>query len=213
METLASNLAAKIALQMDYDEDKKAVLAYGLTAIFQMVTIFTIISLIGLLFKFWYESILIFFGVGIIRKSTGGAHSHTMNGCIIISVFSITLLSSISRFILNTMISNYANYIVSVIIYLLCFIIFYIRVPVASPNKPIAKPDKIKRLRKQSFIILTLFFIISIVLISLIPWNRRLYSIAVSVRLTMLWQLFTLTKIGIRFFGQVDSYFESIRNK
>lgn len=210
METFASNIAEKIALQMDYDEDKKAVIAYGLTAIFQMTTILIIISIIGLLFNFWYESILIFFGVGIIRKSTGGAHSHTMNGCIIISVLSITLLSTMSRYILNIPFSNRINYILSILVYILCFIIFYIRVPVDSPNKPIVKAEKISRLRKQSFLILTLFFIISIILISIVSFNSRLYSIAVSIRLTMLWQVFTLTKIGLRFFGQVDSYFESI---
>lgn len=210
METLASNIAAKIAVQMDYDEDKKAVLAYGLTAIFQMTTIFIIISIIGFLFNFWYESMLIFFGVGIIRKSTGGAHSHTMNGCILISVLSITILSSFSRYLLNFAINNTTNYLISIFIYIFCLIIFYLRVPVDNPNKPIVRSEKIRRLRKQSFFILTLFLIILGITISLIPWNQRFYSIAVSIRLTMLWQVFTLTKVGIRFFGQVDSYFESL---
>lgn len=204
MEELAHNIAEKIALHMQFDEDKKAVIAYGLTAIFQMVTLFTVISIIGLIFGFWYESIILFIGVGIIRKSTGGAHSQTMYGCILISVLSITILSSLSKHILSFSVNVFVNLGISVLVFALCFIVFYIRVPVASPNKPIVKPGKIKRLRRQSFIILTIFFLISVDFIFLAVRNDRFYSIAVSIRLAMLWQLFTLTEIGARFIDKID---------
>ena len=207
-ETLANNIAAKIAFQMDYDDDKKDVIAYGLTAIFQMTTIFFMITFIGIPFDFWYECILIFLGVGIIRKSTGGAHSKTMNGCIIISVLSITILSALSRYLFNFSINNVVYSTISLFVYAFCFIIFYIRVPVDSPNKPIVNPEKISRLRRQSFLILTLYFMLSIAMINLASWNTRFRSIAVSILLTMLWQLFTITKIGARFFSKVDSLFD-----
>ncbi len=212
MEALAHNIAGRIALQMNFDEDKKSVIAYGLTAIFQMITIFAVISIIGVFFNFWYECIIIFLGVGIIRKSTGGAHSETMYGCIIISVLSVTILSSLSRHILDFSFNNFVNIGISVVVYVLCFIAFYIRVPVDSPNKPIVKPEIIKRLRRQSFILLTIFFIISITFIILAAWNNRFYSIAASIRLTMLWQAFTLTKIGAQIFEKIDSKFKILIN-
>ncbi len=212
MEKWAHDLAEKIALHMQFDADKKAVIAYGLTAIFQMVTLFTIVTFIGLVFHFWYESILIFVGVGIIRKSTGGAHSNSMYGCILISSLSITVLSSLSRYILSFPVNIYINLGVSVLVYILCLIVFNIRVPVDSPNKPIKKPEKIKRLRKQSFIVITLFFLISITFVFLSLRYDRFYSIAVSIRLTMLWQLFTLTKLGIRFFNKIDLQFKPVSN-
>jgi accessory gene regulator B len=204
METLAHNIAEKIAMQMDFNEDRKAVIAYGLTAILQMAFIFVVITIIGAIFDFWYESLIIFFGVGIIRKSTGGAHSHTMNGCIIISILSVTILSALSRYLFQSTVASYINVCISIVIYIICFIVFYQRVPVASPNKPIVKPEKIKRLRKQSFIILTIFFILSMLAGVIAGWNDRFYSIAVIIRLTMLWQLFTLTQLGIRLFNKID---------
>ncbi|MHB1153149.1 MAG: accessory gene regulator ArgB-like protein [Eubacteriales bacterium] len=210
MEKLAHDLAEKIALHMQFDEDKKAVLAYGLTAIFQMVTLFTIVTFIGMVFHFWYESVIIFIGVGVIRKSTGGAHSNTMYGCILISALSITILSSLSRYILSFPVNVFINLGASVLVYILCLIVFYIRVPVDSPNKPIKKPEKIKRLRKQSFIIITLFFLISVAFVFLSVRYDRFYSITVSIRLTMLWQLFTLTKLGIRFFDKIDLQFKPV---
>ena len=205
METLAYNIAEKIAVEMNYDEDKKAVIAYGLTAIFQMATIFAVISIIGILFDFWYESIIIFLGVGIIRKSTGGAHSRTMEGCLVISVLSITILSTMSRYFFDFPLSKFVNFGISIFVFILCFIVFYIRVPVDSPNKPIVKPEKIKKLRRQSFLILTIFFLLSIVLIILTTWYNQFNSIAISIRLSMLWQLFMLTRVGAQFIRKADS--------
>ena len=205
VETLAFNIAGKIAVEMNFDENKKAVIAYGLTAIFQIATIFAVISIIGILFDFWYESIIIFLGVGIIKKSTGGAHSQTMVGCIVISVLSITILSILARYFLDFPLSKFVNFGISIFVFIFCFIVFYIRVPVDSPNKPIVKPEKIKKLRRQSFLILTIFFLLSIVLIILTTWYNRFYSIAISIRLSMLWQLFMLTRIGAQFIRKADS--------
>ncbi len=207
MEKLAHNIAEKIALHMQFDKDKKAVIAYGLTAIFQMVTLFVIITCIGTVFHFWYESIILFIGVGVIRKSTGGAHSKTMYGCILISSLSVTIFSSLSRYILGIPIDIYLNLGVSVLVYIICLFVFYKRVPVESPNKPIRSPEKIKRLRKQSFIIITIFFLLSVISVFLSLRYNRFYSIAVCIRLMMLWQVFTLTKLGIRFFDKIDLRF------
>lgn len=195
---------------MDYDEDRKEVIAYGLTALLQMTVIFTIITILGLIFDFWYESLIIFFGVGIIRKSTGGAHSRTMNGCIVISVLSVTLLSAMSRHLLNHPWIVMHNMIISSTTYIICLLVFYLRVPVDNPNKPIVKPEKIKRLRRQSFLVLTIFFCLSILGVLFTEQFYRLYSIVVILRLTMLWQAFTLTKTGVIFFEKVDLGFEVI---
>lgn len=210
IETLAHYMAEKIALQLNYDEDKRAVVAYGLTAILQMVTIFAVISTIGLLLHMWYECMLIYISVGIIRKSTGGAHSRTMRGCIIVSVLSITSLSALSRYALGFSLDTFTNMVVSVLVFAFGFIVFYIRVPVDSPNKPIVRAEKIKRLRKQSFILLAVFFILSLIFTLLANKITRFYSIAFSIRLAMLWQVLTLTKTGIRLLGKVDAKINAV---
>jgi accessory gene regulator B len=203
-------MAEKIALQLNYDEDKRAVIAYGLTAMIQMITIFTVISVIGLLLHIWYECLVIYLSVGIIRKSTGGAHSKSMLGCIIVSVLSITGLSVISRYALGFTIPVYSNLAVLLLVFAIGLIVFYLRVPVDSPNKPIVRPEKIKRLRKQSFILLTVLFAISFILILLADKITRFYSIALSIRLAMLWQVLTLTKTGIKLLGLVDARINKI---
>ncbi|MDF2588690.1 MAG: putative accessory regulator protein, partial [Anaerocolumna sp.] len=194
IEILAHKIAEKIALQLDYDDERKAVVAYGLIGIIQMVTIFIIITIIGLIFDTWYESMIIFLGVGMIRKSTGGAHAGTMLSCNIISVVTVTILSALSRYILNIPFNTYVNLGLTVFLFVICFIIFYLRVPVDSPNKPITKPEKIRRLRRQSFLILTLLILTAGISILFTDYNDRFYSIAISIRLILLWQSLTLTK-------------------
>jgi accessory gene regulator B len=206
IEKLARNLSAKIAMRLDYDENRRAVIEYGFIAILQISTIFILISIPGVLFDFWYESLIIFLGVGIIRKSTGGAHASTMNSCIIISVLSIMALSMTSRYLLCLPIKAYINFVISFIIFIICFIVIYLRVPVDSPNKRIVQPDKIIGLRKQSFFILTVCFIMSVLLVILTRYDNRFYSIAASIRLAMLWQIFTLTKLGAFVINRIDSY-------
>ena len=210
MEILAHFIAGKIALHMQFDDEKRAIVAYGLTAIIQIIILFIIISIIGLIFGFWYESFIIFIVVGIIRKSTGGAHSQTMYGCILISVINIMILSTLSRYILNFPINISINLLISVLVYVLCFLVFYNCVPVDSPKKPITKPEKIEKLRRQSYITITVFLLISVIFILLSVRYERFYSIAFSIRLAMLWQLFTLTKLGAWFINKIDLNFKPI---
>lgn len=204
IEVLAHKIAEKIVLQLDFDDDKKSVIAYGLIGILQMMTIFIIITMIGVIFDFWYEAIIIFVGVGLIRKSTGGVHAGSMMSCNILSVVIVTVLSALSRYILDIPFNTYVNLGLTILVFVICFIIFYLRVPVDSPNKPITKPEKIRRLRKQSFLTLSLLILISSTLILFSAYNERFYSITVSIRLILLWQSLTLTKVGALFIGKID---------
>lgn len=204
IEILAHKIANKVALQLNLDEDQNAVIAYGLIGIFQIIALFIIITIIGLVFDFLYESLIIFLSVGFIRKSTGGAHSSTMSGCNIMSILSISLLAALSRYLFNYFLNIYVNLGITIFIFVICSIVFYIRVPVDNPNKPIVKPEKIKRLRKQSFYKLILFFLLSIISVKLAFSYERFYSIAASIRLAMLWQVFTLTKTGNLLLDKLD---------
>ena len=213
IEILAHKIADKITLQLDLDEDKNAVIAYGLIGILQVTTLFIIIAIIGIVFDFLYESLIIFFSVGFIRKSTGGAHASTMNSCNTMSILSVSLLGALSRYLFNYSINIYVNLGITIFIFIMCFIIFYIRVPVDHPNKPIVKSEKIKKLRKQGFYKLILFFLLTITSINLVNFNERFYSIAASIRLAMIWQVFTLTKTGTLLLDKLDAIVNAIMKK
>jgi len=102
LEKLAHNISEIISKKLGYDDDKQSVIAYGLTAIFQMFSIFLIVSIIGIIGRFWAECMVIFLAVGLLRKATGGAHSETMQGCLVISIFSISFLAFLSKYLFGS---------------------------------------------------------------------------------------------------------------
>lgn len=207
METAASRLTEKIALHLHVDEDRKAVIEYGLIACFSLIIIGIVISVIGILFRFWYESVVLFLGVGLLKKSTGGAHSDTMFGCSVISVLSISIFAFLSRYVLSVPINPYINVGISLGIFLISLVVFNKLVPVDSPNKPIVKPEKIRKLRKQSFMLLCFFTLLTIVLIFVSHDNVRFNSIIFSIRFVLIWQTFMLTKYGVGFVKILDLKF------
>lgn len=200
-------------MQLSLDQEKRSVIAYGLIGLLQVTTLFIIIAIIGILSDSFYESMFIFLGVGFMRKSTGGAHSKTMMGCNTVSILSIALLAIASRYLLSTPIGSYVNSGITMMVFLLGFVIFYLRVPVDSPNKPIVTIEKIKRLRKESFSKLFLFFILTVVSIQLADTHERFYSIASSIRVAMIWQAITLTVTGTYLLSKLDLVVNRMLNK
>lgn len=207
MEELSASLAKKISSTLDLSREKEQVIAYGLIAMIQFFSILLIVTAIGFIGHFTYESILIFLGVGILRKSTGGAHSETMQGCMIVSCISITLFAWLSKSIL--LFENASTYYLACycLIYIVCFLIIYQYAPVDSANKRIKSEAKRARLRKQSFIKVILLFLGSMLLTCFSKKNIRLQSLANSLCLLTLWQCFTLTKAGIRILSFIDGFF------
>lgn len=207
MEEFSSRLAKEIADSLGFDQEKEQVIAYGLVALIQMLSILAIISIIGFCFKLIFECLLIFMGVGLLRKATGGAHSNTMFGCMVISCINIAFLGIFSKYILIFPLPSCYYSIAYILIFSLCYYIIYKKAPVDSYKKRITSAKKIARLRKQSFITVTLYFILTILFIVLSDENLIYRSIANSICLLTLWQCFTLTSMGIKLLAHMDHNF------
>lgn len=205
LEKAALDLSEKISAALHFSDEKRSVIAYGLTAVFQMAAIAAAISVIGLLSRSFYECVIVFLGVGLLKKSTGGAHSQTMNGCMVISVISISVLALLSRYVLNKPFQLFLSVGVTAAIYLACLVIFYRRVPVDCANKRLTKPEKIKKLRRQSFVLLTVYLIVTLVLLYYAPEHRRFYSLSSCVCMIMMWQTFMLTTTAAKAINVLDS--------
>lgn len=203
MEKLAIKIADNIGVSLKYDSEKTAVIAYGLTAIFQFLIIFIVVSILGIIGDFWIEGMIVFFLVGFFRKSTGGAHSSTFTGCLIFSIFFICLMSLFCRYH-NSCNSIYLNYFFSTCIFIWAFYITYKKAPVASPNKPIIKPKKINRLRKSAILTLIIYFLATFLLYYFSDQNIRFSGFGLSVTMSVFWQTFMLTNLGYKFINKVD---------
>jgi len=97
---LANKIAASLAKKLGYSDEQRAVIAYGLGAALQMLELFGIALLFGLVFDCVYECMIIFIGVGLLRRTTGGTHCTTYMACILTSSLSICLLAFVCRYLI-----------------------------------------------------------------------------------------------------------------
>lgn len=205
MEKLAERLAESAARSAGLDEERKNVIAYGLGALIQMLSLMVVSMIFGFIFHCLVESMTIFVAVGIFKSSAGGAHARTSTSCTFISLVSIFLMSLFSRYVVPVVPAYWPVYFgfISLVFAIAGFTVYRLA-PVASANKPIVRPEKIRRLRKLSFITTGAFFAIAA---ALVLWGRcpRCINAAISLTMAVLWQSFMLTKTANKFLSFWDS--------
>ncbi len=206
MERLAKKIAETIGESLGQSDEDVAVVAYGLIGILQFTAIFLLASVIGSACSFWLEVVVVFLSVGFLRRLTGGAHSGGIYSCLIYSVFFVCTISAISAFALPSL-PFVANCAIVGAVFLFAYVMVALKAPVAPPNKPCRSEAKRKRLRKGAFIVLTAFLAtIVLALIFKDAWHK-LYSLAMALTLSTLWQITMMTKPGHKFIAFFDGLF------
>ena len=207
MERLAKKLASNITASLGYDEEKEAVIAYGLIAIIQIVLTTVLVFLFGILAGVPAQALIVCFSVSILRKYSGGAHAGTIELCTGFSVFYCIVTAVISKWFLVGVYNPILMSISIAVIFGLSFLAIYKFAPVDSPNKPIRTEQKKKSMRKGSFLVLFIYFVI--VLIGFILSDRFVIfkSLQISLLFGLSWQIFTLTYLGAQFIRKMNQIF------
>lgn len=204
MERLARKIADRLSDELNFEGEKREVIAYGMIAIVQTFFTLFFVLLIGLLAGVPVEALIVSFSVSLLRKYTGGAHINTIEICTIVGIVYSVTVATISRYLLAPILSFYTMLIVIVLAYTVFFYAVYKLAPVDSPNKPIKSEKKIKRMRKGSFITLTVYLMISVLFIILGFNSHLFYNYNMSLLFGITWQIFTLTKLSAHFFYILD---------
>lgn len=205
MEKLARKLAHNISSSLGYDDEKEAVVAYGLIAIFQVSMTILLVILFGFLIRAPIETLIICLSVSILRKYSGGAHAGTAEFCTFVTVVYCTLTALISKRVFADIYNPFAMAAAVILVFAAAFVIVYKLVPVDSPNKPIKTEKKIKRMRKVSFIILVVYFSISLTFFILSKASAVFQSYGISLLFGISWQIFTLTHPGRCFIERINT--------
>ena len=204
MEKLAQRITNKLSIELNFDDDKRQIVAYGLLALIQIIISIALISFVSLIFGVIFEALIICFSVSILRKYSGGAHAGSIEICTIFSVFACVGFAIIIKYLLLTFVDTIIIIYLLLIVYAFSFVLLYLFAPVDSPNKPIKTEKKRVRMRKNSFLTLSIFFAISILFLFLGFKNKSFISLNLSLLLGILWQVFTLTTIGKHSLKKVD---------
>lgn len=209
--SLTDKLAKKISSELNYDEEKSAVISYGIFAFLQILTSIAIVTLLGLLLGVVLEALVVSFAISILRQYSGGIHATKPSLCIILGTVVTIAIALIVHYTIGLILVEVILSIIIVIMAVSYYLVIKLA-PVDSPEKPIRTQSKRNKMKKLSLIILSLYFICIIVLtiISFVKCNISYLEFAVCICLACGWQVFTLTVKGHRFLRKVDSVLNKI---
>lgn len=202
----ADALARYLAKTLNYDDEQRQVMAYGLGALFQMLLLLICSLIFGIIFGCLCEAMILFWGVGLLRRATGGVHCTTYLGCVCTSLTSICGLAAICRYAVPSDLPLFVYGLAGILPAFLCLAwIAWKKVPRASANKPIKNPAKIARLRKQCFVTVIVYLTAACVLLIFSRENPRLISACSAIVAVAWWSAFMLTDLAAKLIEGIDS--------
>lgn len=209
IKKISENIAGNLKEELKLEQEKYEIIEYGLHAFFHMAISVLFVVVFGAVFGVLVESLIISITIAALRRSSGGAHASTELNCAIVGVI-VSVIPAI--IFVNTNINIKNVMLISFVIFLVSYYLNYRLAPVDSPNKPIKSEKKIKRLKRGSLITLGIYMILVIINILLSIkvkfTNSMVYSLCISFG--VLWQSFTLTKLGHIVLNLMDSFFIKI---
>ncbi|AYE35864.1 accessory regulator AgrB [Clostridium septicum] len=209
MGRLSQNIAERISQELNFESDKKEVIEYGIFAILQIILSIISVLIIGAFLNVMLESFITTITIALLRKYSGGAHASSPTRC--------TFIGTIISVAIPLMLKNVNDLNIVGIIVFLSFILSYYLVyklaPVDSIFKPIKKEEKIKRLKKGSIIIVSIY--LCLVLGNLIIYISTSYDKFIKYSLCicggMMWQVISLTKLGHKLIYIIETFINKFK--
>ncbi|HBJ1648031.1 accessory regulator AgrB [Clostridium botulinum] len=203
VEGICKKISDYIAEELNFDDDKKSVINYGIFAFVQMVICIALVIIFGVIFNVTIEALIISFTVSILRKSSGGVHASSPERCAVIGT-----VTSVGMALMAKNINYSFGFVIlfGIIVFVWSYYILYKLAPVDSIVKPIKNIKKRRRLRKSSIITLSVYLIIVIInILSYLSINNFvLLTYSLCIYMGLLWQVFSLTKSGHLILGKLN---------
>ncbi|WP_415564680.1 accessory gene regulator ArgB-like protein, partial [Clostridium sporogenes] len=165
IEHVSNKIGNKISSNLDLDKDTEEIITYGAFAVLQILWSFLCVVILGYICNVLIESIIISLTIATFRKHSGGIHANSPNKC---AIFGAIICVGFALMVKNINIGLNLVFISMLIFTFIysCYAIYRF-VPVDTKAKPIENIDEKLRLKKCSFLIIGILFLIEILLILL----------------------------------------------
>lgn len=208
------DLSKKVAIHMrknlNLNEEEEELAAYSFEMIFHSFITFVAICLTTWLLGCLQTTLIAIFVASLLRILSGGAHSVSPVNCTLLTVLVAAFMGKISL-IYSNQIPALVNIILVSIVLLFSMRIIWVLAPVDSPAKPITSKNHQRQLRNLS--VATVFSISALQLI-LMKLNYSYFSqYTLAASLGIIWQTFTLTPAGHKFFSTIDSIINNFKRR
>ncbi|MEW6276817.1 MAG: accessory gene regulator B family protein [Bacillota bacterium] len=204
MFSLPGYIADYLKNQLGLTDEQKEVALYTLQVILYGFYAFLGTGLVGLFLGCLFPTLIIAITIFILRCFSGGAHSNSPFGCILLSALLIPLSGKLIVTIAPLM-SVYVLVILIVFGFLVSFYVTWRLAPVDTPAKPVSSESHRLQLKIMSLFAVVLIFILQGVFLSFVrsPWTE---TAVLALEGGLFWQAFSLTKAGHRFFAVADNF-------
>ncbi len=203
IEHASNKIGSKISSNLNLDKDTEEIIAYGAFAVLQILWSFLCVVILGAIFNVLMESIIIVLTIAIFRKYSGGIHANSPNKCAIFGAIICIIMALIVK---NINVSFNLMFIsIFILVYMYSYYTIYKFVPVDTKSKPIENIDEKLRLKKCSFLVISILLLVEILLILLyLKYNNiTLIYYGSCVMIGVLWQSFTLTPTSKKIFYNI----------
>lgn len=199
IEHASNKIGSKISSNLNLDKDTEEIIAYGAFAVLQILWSFLCVVILGAIFNVLMESIIIVLTIAIFRKYSGGIHANSPNKCAIFGAIICIIMALIVKNI------NVSFNLMFISVYMYSYYTIYKFVPVDTKSKPIENIDEKLRLKKCSFLVISILLLAEILLILLyLKYNNiTLIYYGSCVMIGVLWQSFTLTPTSKKIFYNI----------
>ncbi|KOR25707.1 accessory gene regulator B family protein [Clostridium sp. L74] len=203
IEEISNKIGSEISSNLNLDKDTEEIIAYGAFAVLQILWSFLCVVILGVILNVLIEAIIISLAIAIFRKYSGGIHANSPNKCAIFGAIVCVVMALIVkniniRFSLMTI-------LIFILVYIYSYYTIYKFVPVDTKSKPIDNVDEKLRLKKCSFLVISMLLLIEILLVLLyLKYNNiALIYYGRCIMMGIIWQNFTLAPIAKRIFYNI----------
>lgn len=194
----AYKCANYITKHQNESNEKRRVYYYGFQVIFgelMKVVLLIIASLILGTFKATMTAAIAF---ALLRRSAGGYHMNTFGKCTAVT-FLMFIFAGVTAQYSYKVWPTVHIYILIMTTVLAGLIIIIKWAPADTPNKPITKPEKIQKFKRQSII----FMLVLQILLLIMSYYKQ-YALIISACLGVLFEGFTIAPAGYKFFTRIS---------
>ncbi len=206
IDSLINNLLNFFKKKIDIDNKQEVIIIYALRLVINSIIAYTLSLIPALVFGTFKNVLIISLSFAALRTFSGGAHSSSIQNCSINGAIISNILGLMTKHLVLSKESMF-----TLILFTFLFSLWAIGkfAPADTPSKPIATNAKKETLRKNSFIVLCLWALSSIVWFMRFP-HVSLYIYASTIGI--LWQSFTLTKTGYKLYRILDNTLNKLFN-
>jgi len=204
MLNLPRQIAGYLRDKLELSAEQEEVALYSLEVFIYTGYAFLGAGLVGWLLGCLPATLTVALTIFVLRCFSGGAHSESPAGCTILSFLLIPLSAKLAVLIAPLFSLFFLVVLISAGFLLSLFLVWRLA-PIDTPAKPVSSESERRRFKILSLLTVGIILLVQVSLLSFLS-SLTAVAAVLSLEAGLLWQVFSLTDPGRRFFAVFDHF-------